>query len=85
MSKRPDGVTVTLCMIVKDEEHIIHECLNSLSPYIGSKTDITDTGSTDRTKEIIKEWGEKNNIPKTVYDAPKGVDLVSLEQSHQKR
>tara|TARA_R100000951_G_scaffold82333_1_gene70051 strand:- start:406 stop:1800 length:1395 start_codon:yes stop_codon:yes gene_type:complete len=69
MSKRPNGVTVTLCMIVKDEEHIIHECLNSMAPYI-DRYDITDTGSTDRTKEIIKEWGETNNIPGTVYDAP---------------
>ena len=69
MSTRPNGVTVTLCMIVKDEEHIIHECLDSMRPYI-DRYDITDTGSTDRTKEIIKEWGEKNNIPGTVYDAP---------------
>ena len=69
MSKRPDGITVTLCMIVKDEEHIIHECLDSMAPYI-DRYDITDTGSTDRTKEIIREWGEKNNIPGTVYDSP---------------
>jgi glycosyltransferase involved in cell wall biosynthesis len=69
MSKRPNGKTVTLCMIVKDEEHIIHECLDSMAPYI-DRYDITDTGSTDRTKEIIREWGEKNNIPGTVYDAP---------------
>lgn len=61
--------TVTLCMIVKDEEHIIHECLDSMIPYI-DRYDITDTGSTDRTKEIIREWGEKNNIPGEVYDYP---------------
>ena len=61
--------TVTLCMIVKDEEHIIHECLDSMLPYI-DRYDITDTGSTDRTKEIIREWGEKNNIPGEVYDHP---------------
>ena len=61
--------TVTLCMIVKDEEHIIHECLDSMLPYI-DRYDITDTGSTDKTKEIIREWGEKNNIPGEVYDHP---------------
>jgi glycosyltransferase involved in cell wall biosynthesis len=61
--------TVTLCMIVKDEEHIIHECLDSMAPYI-DRYDITDTGSTDKTKEIIREWGKKNNIPGEVYDAP---------------
>jgi len=61
--------TVTLCMIVKDEEHIIHECLDSMKNYV-DRYDITDTGSTDRTKEIIREWGEKNNIPGEVYDHP---------------
>jgi len=61
--------TVTLCMIVKDEEHIIHECLDSMKEYV-DRFDITDTGSSDRTKEIIREWGEKNNIPGTVYDHP---------------
>lgn len=61
--------TVTLCMIVKDEEHIIHECLDTMKQYV-DRFDITDTGSTDRTKEIIREWGEKNNIPGTVYDHP---------------
>ena len=66
MSNRP---TVTLCMIVKDEEHIIHECLDSMLPYI-DRYDITDTGSTDKTKEIIRAWGEKNNIPGEVYDHP---------------
>ena len=25
--------TVTLCMIVKNEEHIIRECLESMAPY----------------------------------------------------
>ena len=59
--------TVTLCMIVKDEEHIIHECLDSMAPYI-DRYDITDTGSTDKTKEIIREWGKKNNIPGEVYE-----------------
>lgn len=66
MSNRP---TVTLCMIVKNEEHIIHECLDSMLPYI-DRYDITDTGSTDKTKEIIRAWGEKNNIPGEVYDHP---------------
>ena len=45
--------TVSLTMIVKDEEHIIRECLESIAPYI-DRYDISDTGSTDKTKEIIK-------------------------------
>ena len=30
--KKP--TTVTLCMIVKDESHIIKDCLKSMLPYI---------------------------------------------------
>ena len=59
--------TVPLCMSVKAEEHIIHEGLDSMAPYI-DRYDITDTGSTDKTKEIIREWGKKNNIPGEVYE-----------------
>ena len=61
--------TVTLCMIVKNESHIIHECLESMLPYI-DRYDISDTGSTDNTKEIIKEFFSKHNIPGEVYDVP---------------
>lgn len=61
--------TVTLCMIVKDEEHIIQECLESMYPHI-DRYDITDTGSTDRTKEIIKEFFDSKNIPGAIYDEP---------------
>ena len=66
MTKRP---TVTLCMIVKDEEHIISECLESIAPYI-DRYDITDTGSSDSTKQVITEFFEKKGIPGQVYDHP---------------
>ena len=61
--------TVTLCMIVKNEEHIIRECLESMAPYI-DRYDISDTGSTDKTKEIIKEFFEEKGIPGEVHDIP---------------
>ena len=67
MSKRP--CTVTLCMIVKDEAHIIRECLDSMVSYV-DRFDITDTGSSDDTIEVIKKWGEENNIPGEVYEIP---------------
>jgi glycosyltransferase involved in cell wall biosynthesis len=54
--------TVTLCMIVKDESHIIKECLNSVYKYIDYWV-ISDTGSTDGTQEIIKKFFEEKNIP----------------------
>ena len=66
MDKVKKPVSVTLCMIVKDETHIIKECLESMLPYI-DRYDITDTGSTDGTPELIKEFMDENGIPGEVY------------------
>lgn len=41
----------SLCMIVKNEERLLAECLDSLKDYM-DEIIIVDTGSTDRTKEI---------------------------------
>ncbi|RII36190.1 glycosyltransferase [Clostridium chromiireducens] len=49
---------ITLCMIVKNEEKYIKDCLDSAFKLVNSAV-IIDTGSTDKTKEIIKEFGEK--------------------------
>jgi len=64
--KRPAGTTITLCMIVKNESHIIRECLESMLPYI-DRYDITDTGSDDGTPELIKEFFDQYNVPGEVY------------------
>ena len=64
MSERP---TVTLCMIVKNEEHIITECLESIYKQV-DRYDITDTGSSDKTKEIIKQFFDDKGIPGEVYE-----------------
>ena len=64
MSERP---TVTLCMIVKDEEHIIAECLESIYKQV-DRYDITDTGSSDKTKEIIKQFFDDKGIPGEVHE-----------------
>ena len=69
MSKKltkPDGVTVTLCAIVKNESHIIKEMLESMIPFI-DRYDITDTGSDDGTPELIKEFMKERDIPGEVY------------------
>ena len=76
MSKRP---SVTLCMIVKNEEHIICECLESIAPHI-DRYDISDTGSTDGTIKVIKDFFEDKGIPGEVHEIPWG--LVRVEQSH---
>jgi glycosyltransferase involved in cell wall biosynthesis len=43
---------IGLCMIVKNEAEVIERCLKSVMPMIDTWT-IVDTGSTDRTCEII--------------------------------
>ena len=43
--------TVSLCMIVKNEEKVLGRCLDS-AKEIADEIIIVDTGSTDRTKEI---------------------------------
>ena len=43
--------TVSLCMIVRDEEAVLERCLASAAP-LADEIVIVDTGSTDATKEI---------------------------------
>ncbi len=59
---------ITLCMIVKNEKDIILECLNSVYKHI-DRYDITDTGSTDGTQQIIKDFFEEKEIPGEVYQS----------------
>ena len=53
---------LALCMIVKNESHIIHECLESIYKYIDYWV-ISDTGSTDGTQDIIKKFFAEKGIP----------------------
>lgn len=46
-------------MIVKNEEKLLEQCLNSIKD-IADEIIIVDTGSTDKTKEICKKFGEEN-------------------------
>lgn len=54
MSKIP----VTVCIIAKNEEKHIEECLKHLKKY-DMEVIVTDTGSTDRTKEIAEKYADK--------------------------
>lgn len=51
-------ITVSLCMIVKNEEAILARCLDSLCELM-DEIIIVDTGSTDRTKEIASRYTDK--------------------------
>ena len=50
-------ITISLCMIVKNEEKILKRCLDSVVDLVDEVV-IVDTGSTDRTKEIAAEYTE---------------------------
>lgn len=53
---------LTIGMIVKNEEKYLRQCLEALQPIlesISSELIIVDTGSTDRTVEIAKEFTDK--------------------------
>lgn len=49
---------ISLCMIVKNEEKHLENCLNSIRD-LADEIIIVDTGSTDRTKEIAKNYTDK--------------------------
>lgn len=53
--RRKYMVTISLCMIVKNEEKTLDRCLQSVAG-ITDEIIIVDTGSTDRTKEIAEKW-----------------------------
>ncbi len=59
--------TICLNMIVKDESHVIKRCLESVKPLIDHWV-IVDTGSSDNTKEIIKEL--MKDIPGELHERP---------------
>ena len=57
-----DGNRICLNMIVRDESHIITECLDSVVPYIDYWV-ICDTGSEENTAEIIEDYFANRGIP----------------------
>lgn len=54
MSKLP----ISVCIIAKNEEKYIEECLKRLKQY-DFEIIVTDTGSTDKTKELAQQYADK--------------------------
>ena len=54
--------TVSLCMIVRNEEKVLARCLDSVRG-IADEICITDTGSTDKTREIARKYGTVQAFP----------------------
>lgn len=51
-------ISISVCMIVKNEEQVLERCLKSIAP-IADEIIIVDTGSEDRTKEIAAGFTNK--------------------------
>ncbi|TCK98515.1 glycosyltransferase involved in cell wall biosynthesis [Natranaerovirga hydrolytica] len=51
-------ITISLCMIVKNEEALLARCLDTIKDIV-DEINIVDTGSTDRTVEIAKQYTDR--------------------------
>ncbi len=58
-----------LCMIVKDEAHVVCETLNSVAPHIDYWV-IVDTGSADNTMTVIHDFFVTRGIPGEIHQRP---------------
>ena len=68
--KEYDNVKVLLCLMEKNEEHILAKSSLPCAAFFVDHYCIDDTGSDDRSKEIITEFFAERNIPGRIYDTP---------------
>jgi glycosyltransferase involved in cell wall biosynthesis len=52
------GLTLSLCMIVRDEEEMLPRCLRAIAPVV-DEIIVVDTGSHDATIEIARSFGAR--------------------------
>src|SRR5271165_5450892 len=69
--KRPTAgaKTIGLCMIVKNETKIIRRCLQSTLPLVDYIL-VVDTGSTDGTQQIIRDFLTEHKVKGEVIEEP---------------
>lgn len=48
-------ITISLCMIVKNEQDTLERCLQPIWDAV-DEIIIVDTGSTDHSKEVASKW-----------------------------
>jgi len=58
IGKLPGDPSLSACMIVKDEESLLPQCLDSIKDVVDELI-IVDTGSTDRTVEIAESYNAR--------------------------
>lgn len=61
--------TIGLCMIVRDEAHVVARCLDSVRPLIDAAV-IVDTGSGDGTPEVVRACLARHGIRGSVVEQP---------------
>lgn len=67
-------ITLSLCMIVKNEENVLERILKPMSP-VADQIIIVDTGSQDKTKEIAGRYTQE------VYDYPWKDDFAAARNA----
>ena len=68
--------TIGCAMMIKNEEKAIERSLNSVYKYVNCII-IYDTGSTDRTIEIVKQFCQRNSIPLHLKQDQKFIDFAT--------
>lgn len=63
------AVKLILTQIMKNESHVAHRMLDSIKPIIDGIV-VVDTGSTDDSINIVKNWGNDNGIETYVFERP---------------
>ena len=63
LKSRVKEANISLCMIVRNEERVLADCLSSAKPFFNQIV-VVDTGSNDATVEIAKSFGAE------VYEIP---------------
>jgi glycosyltransferase involved in cell wall biosynthesis len=61
--------TIGLSMIVRDEAHVILKCLESVRPIIDYVL-VVDTGSTDGTQQIVRDYLIREKLAGSVVEEP---------------
>ena len=61
--------SVGLCLITRNEAHVIRRCLDSALPLIDFVL-VVDTGSTDGTPQVVREYLNDRKLPGVVIHEP---------------